>query len=466
MFFIDYFGNRILIAVIGSIHVIINHPLAVGAYPLVVLMEWWGRRQNSPEWDDLAHKITFVLFIITTTLGALTGVGIWFATALIAPFGIGSLLRVFFWAWFSEWIVFISEVVLIMIYYLTWNKWREGIWKKLHIGVGVVLAVFSWLTMAIIVGILGFMMDSGGWAQTKGFFDAFLNPLYIPQLAFRTTYALVLAGLFFWFLIYFFTKNNLQLRRESVRVTAGWMLVWLVPFLLSALWYWNVVPANMAANVNVGMLTQKFMTWYNDLAMIMAGTIALFILLILIGAARPRLIPGFLLIIPFILGIWLLGHFERVREFIRKPYVVADYMYSNGVRVDEMPIFRRDGILPYATFVENHRVTPTNKIEAGRDVFLVACSRCHTTAGINGVVKKFRNLYGDEEWDRMAMMAFVYSMHQTRTYMPPFPGNDAEAEALVDYINHLRDNPDLIFEAHAGWTAKPTPQPQPVTETP
>ena len=37
-FHLDFFGNRMLIGVIAVIHVLINHPLAVGAMPLVTLM--------------------------------------------------------------------------------------------------------------------------------------------------------------------------------------------------------------------------------------------------------------------------------------------------------------------------------------------------------------------------------------------------------------------------------------------
>ena len=44
VFHLDFIGNRMLIAVIAVIHVCINHPLAVGAMPLVTAMEWWGHR--------------------------------------------------------------------------------------------------------------------------------------------------------------------------------------------------------------------------------------------------------------------------------------------------------------------------------------------------------------------------------------------------------------------------------------
>ncbi|UCE24997.1 MAG: c-type cytochrome [Candidatus Zixiibacteriota bacterium] len=458
MFFIDFAGNRLLFAIIASLHVFINHALAIGAYPVVTLLEYRAWRKGDTGRDELAYKITFVLFIVTTTAGALTGVGIWFSASLIAPFAIGSLLRVFFWGWFIEWIVFISEVVLILIYFLTWKRMSQGAGKKAHIGIGVILSVFSWLTMAIIVGILGFMMGSGHWPQDKSFFSAFFNPIYLPQLAFRTTYAMGVAGLCVWFLLYFFTSKGSSLRAGAVRFVSKWMLLWVIPFVAACLWYWNVIPDAMAANIDVALLTQRFMHWHSNLATIMIVTIAALILVAAAGLVRPKLIQSALLLIPFVLGIWLLGHFERVREFIRKPYVIADYMYSSGVRQSELPVFQRDGILKYATYVSHHRITSENTVDAGKDVFVVACSRCHTTSGINGMVSKFSDLYGDGPWDKDAMTAFVYSMHTSRTFMPPFPGNDREAEALVAYLKSLQTQHEYIISAQNSWTVRPIDQ--------
>ena len=447
LFFLDYIGNRMLIAVIAVTHVFINHPLAVGAYPLVTLIEWWGFRKQNKQWDELAYKITFVLFVVTTTVGALTGVGIWLSAALISPFGIGTLLRVFFWAWFTEWLVFVSEVGLILVYFLMWKRWASGGLKKLHIATGAALSVFSWLTMMIIVAILGFMMGTGSWTQDHSLFSAFFNPIYFPQLAFRTTFALLTAGLLFWFLLFFFTKKATEVRTGAVRLISTWILV-LTPFCVaSALWYWRVVPSAMQANVNVGMMTQRFAQWYGSFAQIIGVAAGVIVLIALIGLIRPRMVPRVLLLVPFVLALVMIGEFERVREFIRKPHVVADYMYSNGVTMDELPVYQRDGMLQYATYVKNHRVTATNKVSAGHDVFMIACSRCHTSTGFNGVVNKFNNLYGTEPWDAEALAAFIPTMHITRTFMPPFPGNDAEAEALVAYLKELQRTRSTIYGA-------------------
>ncbi len=46
IFHIDFIGNRMLIAVDAILHVIINHALAVGALPIIVLLELIGIRSK------------------------------------------------------------------------------------------------------------------------------------------------------------------------------------------------------------------------------------------------------------------------------------------------------------------------------------------------------------------------------------------------------------------------------------
>jgi hypothetical protein len=69
---------------------------------------------------------------------------------------------------------------------------------------------------------------------------------------------------------------------------------------------------------------------------------------------------------------------------------------------------------------------------------MISCSRCHSTTGINGVIEKFTKMYGPGEWDPGGMVAFLGTMHKSSTFMPPFPGNRMEKEALVAYLLDLR----------------------------
>lgn len=452
-FYMDHLaGGRLIIGLIASLHVLINHPLAVGAYPLLTWMEWWAHKHNRPDIDRLAYRITFIVFIVTTTVGAMTGVGIWLSTSLLAPFAIGSLLRVFFWGWFMEWLVFISEVVLICWWFLSWKKADTPQKKKKHIRIGVALSIMSWLTMALIVAVLGFMMKPGEWNQTHAFIDAMTNPLYAPQLGFRTFIALMMGAVFVWFAAFFFTKrkgrfneDNGRLRDWVVYRMSHVVLVSLLATYLFGTWYWGRIPDTMKANSSVALLTQEFMSWHGQFQTLLGWTILVFAAIGLGGLGGSFLIPRWALLIPSFMGIWLLGHFERAREFMRKPWVIGEYLYSNGVHKDELAFLQSEGLLKHATYVKHREVTEANKVECGQDVFMLACSRCHSTTGLNSVLDKFTAMYGaDKAWDSNGMMLFIKGMHQTRTFMPPFPGNEKEADALVAYIQQLRQRPETL----------------------
>lgn len=438
LFHLDGMGNRLLIAIIAITHVVINHPMAVGAYPLITTLEWMGLRRKDPAWDLLAKKITFVTFLITSSVGALSGVGIWLSSALVSPFGIGSLLRVFFWNWLFEWTIFVSEVVLILAYYMTWDHCQSERLKRWHVGLGATLSLFSWVTMAVIVAILGFMMSSGNWTSDQSAWSATMNPLYIPQLAFRTCFALTTAGLYVWFLVAFLVEKSSPLRDQAVRFSAGWTLAFAPFCLAAAYWYWTRVPELMAGNFQVALLTQQFADWQSRFLYLAGSVIAVLLLISVAGLLRPRLIPRFGLVLVFLLAVGWLGHFERVREFIRKPFVIADYMYSNGVRVDQLALFQQEGILPHSAYSNIGPITDENRIEAGKQVFILTCTRCHTTNGLNSVLSKFEKLYGRDPWDPSQLSNFLSSMHLTRAFMPPFPGNAEERDALANYLCQLQ----------------------------
>ena len=457
LFHLDFFGNRLLIAVTAVLHVLINHGLAVGAMPLIAFIEWRGRITGREEWDRLAYRMLFFCFIVTTTVGALTGVGIWFSASLVNPYSIGSLLRVFFWGWFAEWIVFVTEVCLILAYFLTWKKWT-GARKAAHNRLGGLLAVFSWITMALIVAVLAFMMNTGDWRNKPSLWSAFFNPLYLPQLAFRTPLALVSAGLLGMFLLPFLTRGEREFRARAIRLFSQWTLFFLPPLCFGAWWYWRSVPEAMSGNLATALTTMEFTTWHTRL-LTGAQWSALAIAVITLACwLLPRRVPSVVSFVPFLLSLMLLGYFERVREFIRKPYVIPGYMYSNAFRLEDYPLLRRDGVLAHATYAVTRGVTPDRKIEAGRDVFALTCTRCHTTAGVNGVVAKFERLLGSGSWDEGAIANYVGNMHGARPFMPPFPGSDAELSALAAYVAQLRANPEPGLGAQsAGVVIAPSP---------
>jgi mono/diheme cytochrome c family protein len=452
LFHLDFMGNRMLVAVIAITHVIINHALAVGFIPLVTLLEFRGylkQKANPGEgkaWDEMARRLLFVAFIITTSAGALTGVGIWVAASLANPASLGSLIRVFYFAWFTEWIVFVLEVIFIMIYFLTWKKSTDSLQnKRKHILFGVWLSFFSWLTMAIIVGILAFMMDPGSWIEKKSLFTGFLNPIYLPQLIFRTPVAMMMAGTVALMLSAYILKKSTIWRNDILRYISFWILIWVPVAAAGAfLYYWHI-PRAMIGNLPVALGTQQFQEWYSSLLTVAVIVIVIGFTVSILGTIAPRRLPKHLLIIPVIASFLFLGTFERLREFIRKPYVIGDYMYANGILVEEYPLYEQTGLLKHAPYTAYTEITAENKIPAGEAVFTIACSRCHTTHGISSVVRKFERMYaGKEPLNTEAMKAYIKNMHNVRHYMPPFPGNDAEIDALATFIAQQQKRPGKL----------------------
>jgi len=458
VFHLDFLNNRMLIALVAILHVVVNHGMAVGGIPLVAYLERRGEETGDPSWDALAYRVLRFFFITTTTVGALTGVGIWFSASLVNPYAIGSLLRVFFWTWIVEWLVFVTEVVLILAYYLTWKSWT-GARKRAHVRLGAALAFASWATMALIVSILSFMMDPGAWRSNKTLFSGTFNPVYLPQLAFRTPLAMVMAGAYALLVVAWLTKRGSIERANAVRAISRWTLAWLPLCALGGAWYAHVVPSAMRANVPVALVTQALESWARSAMWALGGACVVVAAIVAWGARRPSSLRAWALVTPAILSIALVATFERVREFVRKPWAIPDYLYSNGFRKDDYAMLQRDGILAHATYTSVRTITKENEIAAGKEVFTLACTRCHTTDGVNGIRGVLARMYGDDApWDKDAIAAYVGAMHDARPFMPPFPGNDRERQALGTYLAWLQTHRDVIDGAQvSGVVTPPSP---------
>lgn len=444
IFHIDFIGDRLLIAIDAVLHVIINHAFAIGALPVIALFEYQGIATGNRKWDQLAYRLLKIVFILTTTVGALTGVGIWFSAALVNPAAIGSLIRVFFWGWFVEWLVFVTEVSLILIYFLSWEKAGKTLrTKRRHWRLGVFLAAFSWLTMAIIVAILGFMMDPGNWLTEKTLIAGLFNPVYLPQLFFRTALAMVMGGcvillLSGWFNRHASTHAEFVFKNQVIRFTAAWSGGWLVLLMVASVWYYRVVPNQMLSSLPVATGTQEYVNWHENFKWLLILGLIFVGLTFRRSFKKPDQVTLSRYAISALLLFAMLAQFERVREFIRKPFIIGQYMYANGIRVDEYPLLQRDGLLQHATYARVREVTAENGLTAGREVFALACSRCHTVIGVNSIRTQLQRMYGDKPWNAEIIAGYVANMHRARYFMPPFPGNDAELEALAVYLASLQ----------------------------
>lgn len=435
LFEMPVLGQRMLFALDAILHVLVSHGAAVGASIVLATANWYAMRTQDAKFDELVRKLLMAFFIVSTAVGALTGIGIWVHANIINPPAIGSLLRVFFWKWFVEWIVFNFELVLLLYWFLKWKEW-SGDKKKYSVRIGIAYAVSSWLTMAIITAILGFMMTPGNWLTEEFppkplYLASLFNPSWLPSLAFRTFSAIVLSTGFILYYTWLFTRRDLELREKAFKFFSRFLLGSMVPALLGGWWYYLQFPPQAKALFPQALMTTQYLG-YKDLALM--GIAGLAVLLTVLGFffySRPKLVPFLGTTLAIVCLVALTAVFERVREFTRKPYIIYNYMYAHGIRVDDVPMLNKEGVLKHAVFVpdEVRTVTDENRLEAGRYLYRTECKVCHTLNGINPIVQRVRGMSED------AIFARIGALNSPATpWMPPFVGTDAERRALAHFL--------------------------------
>ena len=269
-----------------------------------------------------------MLILVSTVFGAISGVGIWFVIGLVHPAATSALIHTFVWGWAIEWAFFLLEVITALAWYATWDRVRP----RTHFLLIVLYAFAAYMSLVIIQGILGFMLTPGRWLETRGFWDGFFNPTYLPGLLFRTGVCLLLAG----------TYLTLAALREKEREARGRLVRFLARIEVAGvllatvgLFAWKgALPEDVKA-IFLGAKPSS-PRWRPG-----GGTSS--------SPSRPRrsspssrpLFPRAVrwpqAVLALVAAFGLLGGYERVREGARKPFVIRNYMFSNGVLVSEIP---------------------------------------------------------------------------------------------------------------------------------
>jgi len=414
---ISFFGGGSLVALIATIHVFVAH-FAVGGGLFLVLTEMLGHRRGDPRILAYVQGHTKFFLLLTMVFGALTGVGIWLTISVLNPAATSILIHNFVFAWATEWVFFIVEIVSLLIYYYTFDRMDS----KHHVIVGWIYFIAAWISLFIIDGIVSFMLTPGSWLETKNFWDGFFNPSFAPSLFFRTFIALVLAGVYG-----LLTSTHLRepdLRQTMVRYCVLWLVAPFVLLIPSAWWYLQVVSPQAKALILGGSpeilrYSQAFL-WISPLVFL--GGLIMVIRL-------PRGLQRALAAVLFVLSFFFLGYFEMIREAGRRPFIIHGHMYSNTILASEVPRIRQQGVLKSAKWVSHRNITPANRAAAGHQLFNLLCLDCHSVGGhLNDIRIRTRGM-GPADID-----AVVRTMGGDRDYMPPFPGTDQERQTLVYYI--------------------------------
>jgi hypothetical protein len=412
-----------VIGIIAILHVFVSH-FAVGGGLFLPLTERKAYRENNPALLEYvkSHSKFFVLVVLV--FGAVSGVGIWWSIGLVNPEATATLIHVFVWGWAIEWVFFIVEIAAAFIYYYGWDRLDP----KTHLMVGWIYFGAAWASLLVINGILTFMLTPGRWIERQTFASAYFNPGMLPSLVVRTAVCIALAGVYA--LITSSGVSDVALRHEVVRYAAQWLLVGTLIIPLAGIWYISTLP-RMAREISMG--AAPAVTIFAGLSIFFSALVVTFTYF---GPyQRPR---HFNLVFAFLLAVLALsttGVTEWVREAVRKPYIIYDYMYANGLRLADIGRVREQGVLKSARWVRRHEVDPNALECAGEEVFRVQCASCHTVNGYNSI------RFAVKGWSWVMIDYELGHLNALKGFMPPFVGTDAERQALGAWLASLNPLP-------------------------
>lgn len=446
-------GGAWVIGGIAIFHVMISH-FAIGGGFYLPLAERKALREGRDDWMDFIKGHARFFLILTAVFGTVSGVAIWFAIGLANPEGTSTLIHNFVFGWAIEYTFFLIEITSIAVYYYTWGR----VSNRVHMIIGWIYAGSAWLSLVIINGILTFMLTPGqAWLEVAGtgneasrFWQAFFNPTYFPSLALRTLICISLAGI--WAFLTAARIDSLKQPRLKTDVLR-WSVRWLVPsFILLPvcfLWYLAMVPEQQTRLLELGVSTigQGVFTQVTRAALVTVVTSASIAIVAYFFAWRHPLDFKFAHACALLLlALAATAATEYTREMLRKPYVVGEHMFSNGVRKKDIEKYNTQGYLaatPWATPEERAQFAadaplPTEaQLQRGQLMFRGQCMACHTVDGY----RSMRRLLAQRNREAIGMvlkMLHDYAPDSPyRVYMPPLVGTDAEVTALGDFLYTL-----------------------------
>ncbi|MBU4276857.1 MAG: cytochrome C [Proteobacteria bacterium] len=429
-FYLPGLGQGMTIALVAVVHVLISHGFAIGVVSIIVLLEHLALRRGDAELAGLAKNMLKPVVIIVTAVGAVTGAGIWFTVSVLAPGGIGYMLRVFFWPWFIEWMAFTLEVLVLLPYYFLWERMRAK-QAGLHVALGWSYVAVALASAFLISGILGFMLTPDGWVQNQRLVSAFFNPTFWPQLALRFLGGLAMGGL--WSLAYVLFSRHIgaDLRQRVMRLLGGWVLVNGALCALAVWIYLGRIPQTYATHKIFAVLTSRLSqdAWLLWLGNILA---ALCIAAVALAAwLRWRRVALVLIIPALILTAGLVSEFERAREFVRGPYLMPGYMYANQIPLAQSDYLNRHGFLANAAWYQPQPPGLTPRAPAGHALFMANCGVCHTIGGLNDIRDRLKGR------TQPSVTVMVRRTKQMVPFMPSFSGTPAESLTMAAYLYEL-----------------------------
>ncbi|WP_320033989.1 cytochrome c [Halarcobacter sp.] len=435
LFYFPEYGSAWMMGVTGTIHILASHT-SVGAAMLFAFLAFKAYKENRSDLYPYMKKYGMFLLIFSYVIGSITGPGIWYTATAASPRGISALIHNFVWVWATEWVFFVYEVigVFVLVYFI------DRIDRKSHLKLTYTFALASVGTLALIIGIISFMMWPGtnAYYETGSASDAFFGINTFPHMFLRIGFMIMMSGVIGLVISSAMKKENPEVSAELTKkmglVSLGGGFITMFFFM----WYMGTLPDNAHAVFQVS----KDSVIQNRIILSI-----LFSVYFLVAIFKPKIIntplASIMIAVVLIAGLW---PGEKLRESMRKPYVAGQYIYSNqiisrdvpGKNIkSELPIIAQNGLLKVNPFIpENLReITDENKLQVGELLTKMSCSNCHSLEK-TGVFRPLKDrLTG---MDKEGVKAILYAIGDGGfPYMPKLKLPDEEYDAIAEYIASL-----------------------------
>ncbi len=446
---LPFLTSPMLIAIVAVLHVIVSH-YAVGGGLFLAAETRYAYKSNNRDYLAYLKDHAWFFILVTVVYGAITGVGIWWTIALASPLGTEVLIHTFVFGWAIEYVFFLLEIVSAFIFYYYWGRLSP----QTHVIIGWIYGISAWISLVLITGITGFMLNPGAWLENHNFWVGLLNPQFLPQTLARTGGALLLAPLYVYLHASFRIKDS-KLRNLIEKRSAFPALIGAIMVVLGGVgWYFTLPPSATAALVAASVLNVLML-------LVFALTIAVFVMLYLGPYKNPGwLSPGFAILF-FAFGIAAITTGEYIREAVRKPYIVYNVVMGNQILAEEIPTLQKQGYLEGGTwtnaYVADHypdavtdgqideayllTLPQTDQEQLGEVLFQYHCNDCHAGAvGFSPVGQIMRS------WTPEMIQVLVEHPEKAHFFMPPFAGTAEETKLLTTYLMTITPpHPDGMY---------------------
>ena len=426
-------GGGMLMAIVAIPHVIVSH-FAIGGGLLIVVTETLAVKRNDPELRELARRSSLVLILVSTVFGAISGVGIWVVAGLISPAAISALIHTYVWGWAIEWVFFVIEIVAALVYYTTWDKVSKGA----HLLVGWLYFIGAYLSLVIINGIITFMLTPGRWLETDAFWDGFFNPTYWPSLVLRTGIVILMATAF---MVFPALKTGAD-RRAGVLRYLGWWVVGGTLLSYAGYRWWEAMLPSTVRNLFSGpepaltalASTRSFALWSLTLALVVG---------VLILILAPRVARPLTAVVMALAAFAFFGGYERLREGVRKPFLIHSYLFSNGLLVSDIRAINEGGVLARSGWAARG---VNDSLTMGRNIFRTECSSCHTLDGYQSI-RRALPTYSDVLDLAAGEGVGVFDSECARCHADV---SEAEMREMLPTPSEIVEDPDMIHDLNQG----------------